>query len=381
MTVCPFVKEVGHAVRGARIAPLPGPSPLGKNRGMPEALSVALVTEAGGAHLDAYFEALRDSPECGEVAVFDASGESFPKAKEILGDKLSAVFKDLDRLLSAADPDFALVSMEAVNAPPVLRRLLEADCHILTEKPACIRAEDLEPLVELAESKKLHLFYALSNRGLPAVAKIRELIAEGTLGDLYGAEVHFIADQTRLRSPSYQASWYADRARAGGGHLAWLGIHWLDLLLHLTGRSVVEVGGFAGIVGGQPLAIEDSAAMVMRFDNGAFGTMTSGYYLGKGYHSHLRLWGSAGWIEYAEHLGGVTPIPLRWQAHADAAVQEFANTDAPRGYTPWVAKCLRACTGEGPAPISGREALATLRVIFRFYEAAAGKVTLPVPAV
>lgn len=345
-----------------------------------EPLSVALVTEAGGAHLEAYLEALRDASECGEVALFDASGESFPKAKEILGEKLSAVFKDLDRLLVAADPDFALVSMEAVNGPPVIRRLLEAECHILTEKPACIRAEDLAPLVELAESKQLHLFYALSNRNLPAVGKIRELIADGVLGDLYGAEVHFIADQTRLRSSSYHQSWFADRARAGGGHLAWLGIHWLDLLLHLTGRRVVEVGGFAGIVGGQPLQIEDSAAMTMRFDNGAFATMTSGYYLGKGYQSHLRLWGSNGWIEYAEHLGGVVPVPLRWQTNTEPEVREFANTDEPRGYTPWVRKCLRACTGDEPAPITGREALATLRVLFSFYKAAAEGKMAGVPA-
>ena len=335
-------------------------------------IPVAVVTESGGAHLEAYFAALRDTIECSEVVIYDASGDSFGKAKEILGEKLSAVFKDLDRLLSVADPAMALVSVEAVHAPPLIRRLLEADCHILTEKPACIRHEDLAPLVELAEKSHLHLFYALSNRGLPAVAKIRELITDGVIGGLYGAEVHFVADQTRLKSESYQKSWFADRARAGGGHLAWLGIHWLDLLLHLTGRRVVEVGGFAGIVGGQALRAEDSAALVMRFDNGSFGTMTSGYYLDQGYHSQIRLWGSGGWIEYTEHLGKVTATPLRWYVNADstAGVHRFANTADPRGYTPWVQTCLRACQGEGPAPITGREALLVIEILYNFYEAA-----------
>ena len=76
-----------------------------------------------------------------------------------------------------------------------------------------------------------------------------------------------------------------------------------------TGHSITVVSGFAGIVGGQPLKIEDSAALTMRFDNGAFGTMHSGYYLDKGYHSHIRLWGSNGWIEYAEHLGDRPRFP------------------------------------------------------------------------
>lgn len=340
---------------------------------MPVPVSVAVVTESGGAHLDAYFEALRDAPECGEVAVFDASGESFPKAKELLGEKLSAVFKDLGRLLAAAIPDAALVSVEPVHAPPLIDRLLDAGCHVLTEKPACLRSEDLAPLVAKAEAAGRHFMFAFANRLLPAVAKMRELVAAGVVGELYGAEVHFVADQTRLRGESYHRSWYADRSRAGGGHLAWLGIHWLDLLLHLTGRRVAEVGGFAGLVGGQPLRIEDSAALAMRLDNGAFATMTSGYYLDRGYHSHLRLWGSQGWIEYSEHLGSAVANPLRWYENAapEAGARSFASPDEPRGYTPWVRACLRACVGEAPAPVTGREALEVLRVIHTFYAAAA----------
>lgn len=337
-----------------------------------EPIPVAVVTAPGGAHLEAYLEALRDTPECGAVVLFDPSGEAFAKGKAILGEKLSAVFQDLGRLLAVADPAMALVTVEPIDAPPLIDRLLEADCHILTEKPACVRLADLEPLVTKAEAAKLHLFYAFANRGLPAVGKIRELLAAGVLGELYGAEVHFAADQTRLRSESYHRSWYADRERAGGGHLAWLGIHWLDLLLHLTGRRVVSVGGFAANVGGQPLRIEDSAALVMRLDNGAAATMTSGYYLDKGYQTHLRLWGSGGWIEYAEHLGGVVEVPLRWYENGKSAegVREFRNPDEPRGYTPWVRSCVRACLGEEPAPVTGREALEVLRVIFAFYEAA-----------
>ena len=49
-----------------------------------------------------------------------------------------------------------------------------------------------------------------------------------------GVEAHLIADQTRLTRPAYHESWYAKKARDGGGHLIWLGIHWLDLARFLT---------------------------------------------------------------------------------------------------------------------------------------------------
>lgn len=333
---------------------------------------VAVITEPGGAHLDAYFAALRDTPECTEVVVCDPGGDSFEQARAILGEKLSAVFTDLDRMLTVAKPSMAMVTMEAVNSPPVIARLLDGGCHVFAEKPACIRADDFAPLVAKAEQNGLHLLFAFSNRLTPAVLKMRELVKGGLTGTLYGAELHLVADQTRLTRASYRESWFADRTRAGGGHLIWLGIHWLDLVMLITGEAITEVSGFTGIVGGQPLEIEDSAALAMRFENGAFGTMTSGYYLDRGYHSHLRLWGSHGWIEYAEHLGGRNPMPLRWYENAkpNEGIQEYDGPMEPKGYTPWVRACVRACAGLDEPPITGREGLRVLETIFAAYESA-----------
>ena len=44
----------------------------------------------------------------------------------------------------------------------------------------------------------------------------------------------------------------------------------------------------------------------MRFDNGTLGTLTSGYYLDRGYHEHIRVWGSGGWME----LDLLADVPL-----------------------------------------------------------------------
>src|SRR5690606_3796107 len=137
----------------------------------------------------------------------------------------------------------------------------------------------------------------------------------------------------------YQQSWFADRARAGGGHLAWLGIHWLDLAMFISGSDIAGVCGFTGIVGGQPLRAEDAAALALRFDNGALGTMVSGYFTDKGYHSHLKLWGSGGWLDYGEWLAGErSPTPLVWQSHAPEhrteGIARFEGPFEPRGYTP-----------------------------------------------
>jgi len=127
---------------------------------------------------------------------------------------------------------------------------LEAGCHVVSEKPACVRTRDFEHLVEVAKKKRRHLMLVFANRLLPQVQKARELIQSGFLGDFYGTEIHTIADQTRLKSPEYQNSWYASKEKAGGGHLAWLGVHYLDLIRFITGLRIQQVCGFVGNVGG-----------------------------------------------------------------------------------------------------------------------------------
>lgn len=327
----------------------------------------AVLTDAGGAHLDAYFAALAAAAEAESVVVSDPSGASETLAKKTLGDKLRGFVRDHTAAL-AQKPTFAIVSVEAVQAPPLITAALEANCHVLAEKPSCIRAEDFAPLVRLADMKHRQLSLALANRLRGTVLAARKLLRSGQLGQLYACELHIIADQTRLKSPAYHKSWFADRRRSGGGHLMWLGIHWVDLILFLTGSRIASAAGFTGIVGGQPLQVEDAAAMAVRFDNGAFGTITSGYYLDRGYHSHIKIWGSHGWLQLEPH----GEQPLQWYSTKDTppTVKRYDGPKDEAGYTPFVRACLRASLDLEPPVLTGAESLQALRTIFGCYRAA-----------
>jgi predicted dehydrogenase len=151
--------------------------------------------------------------------------------------------------------------------------------------------------------------------------------------------------------------------------LIWLGIHWLDLAMHITGRNIDQVAGFTANVGGQSLGVEDSAAAALHFDNGMLGTLTSGYYLDRGYHSHLKLWGSTGWL----HLQPMEDQPLRWsstQGPNAGQIQTWTGDKEPRGYTPFVRAAVQACANLTPPPITSQESLRALRTVFAVYSAA-----------
>ncbi len=331
-------------------------------------ITAAVLTEVGGAHVESYLSSLAATAEVESVVVADPSGSCEATAKKTLGAKLKAFERDHARVLTDHRPTLALVTLEALNAPPVIKAALEGNCHVLAEKPSCVKAEDFEPLVRLAEMKHRHLSLALANRLRGTVQAARKMIQAGQIGQIYGCELHLIADQTRLKSPAYHRSWFADRARSGGGHLMWLGIHWIDLIMHMTGSKIVEAAGFTGIVGGQPLKAEDSAAMALRFDNGSFGTITSGYYLDRGYHSHIKVWGSKGWLQLEPHGGD----PLKWYTTTETPIEvrNYAGPAEEPSYTPLVRSCVRASLDLEPPPVTGAECLHVLKTVFACYRAA-----------
>jgi len=330
----------------------------------PRTADIALITHAAGPHLNAYIEGLAKTPEAGKVWLCDPATES--QVRKGLGNKLAGVYASPRELFQANKPHLAIITMEAALAPPAIDAALNAGCHVMAEKPACVRAEDFAPLVTKANARNLHLMLAFANRVDPVMLEARRLVRSGVVGKIYGMEMHTIADQTRLTKPAYHHSWTAKKSRAGGGHLIWLGIHWLDVAAYITGSPITQVAGFTGNVGGQPIDTEDSAAVALKFANGTFGTLTSGYYIDRDKHMFIKVWGSDGWLEIHRDR---PENPLEWSSYKQPGIQRMKPTPQG-GYTPWVNHVVRAALGMEPAVLTANESLHALRVVFAGYKAA-----------
>lgn len=106
---------------------------------------------------------------------------------------------------------------------------LEAGKHALVEKAFTINAAEARRIVEFAESKGLVVLEAMWTRFLPHMARIREIIAAGTLGEVRT----LIADhnQDLPKDPSHRLN---DPA-LGGGALLDLGIYPISFSFDLFG--------------------------------------------------------------------------------------------------------------------------------------------------
>jgi predicted dehydrogenase len=130
------------------------------------------------------------------------------------------------------------------------------------------------------------------------------------------------------------------------------------------------VTGLIANIGGSAVDVEDSAVVAMRFENGTLGTLTSGYYLDPGFETHLKVWGSHGWLQVQKHA----EIPLEWYSTLDSnpMVQRYEKPEGQTDnlYLPFVQAVARACAGLQEIPLTTDDSLRVLQAVFACYRAA-----------
>ena len=337
-----------------------------------DAIDVGVITEPTASHRTGYLNVLAKCQGVRKIAVADHTGETADDSRNRLGDRFDRFFDDARRMLEENKPALTVITMEGHRSPAAIDAALAADSHVVTEKPGCVKLEDFERVVRLAEKKKRQVMLAMATRSSAAVKKARQLIADGLLGKPYSATMDWIADQTRLKSPAHHKSWLSFKDRAGGGKLIFHGIHYLDVIQYLVGDSIREVTGFCQNVGGQPIEVEDAAVVNFRFPGGMIGTLNTGYYLDQGKQLQISVWGSHGWLR----LDFRATTPLTWYAtHPEAprSVQQFDDTAG--GYQPFFQEAINAALGKTEWPITSSESLRALKVVFAAYRAAQSGMT------
>jgi predicted dehydrogenase len=146
---------------------------------------------------------------------------------------------------------------------------LERGVHVVCEKPLGTSTEESARMLEALEASGRVGAVAFHVRGYPLVEHMRATVSAGRLGDVRVVHGRYACDDALLVS----GGWRVDPARSGPLYVtADLGAHWFDLAEHVTGARVAEVlAEFKTFV--PERALEDHAAVLLRFDNRATGTV------------------------------------------------------------------------------------------------------------
>ncbi|MFT3781087.1 MAG: Gfo/Idh/MocA family oxidoreductase [Nibricoccus sp.] len=171
----------------------------------------------------------------------------------------SLLERDLDGVVIATPS--ALHAQQAIAA-------LSAGRAVFCQKPLARTAAETRAVVSAAEAADRLLSVDLSYRFTTGIAKIRQLIEAGELGELHAIEMKF------HNAYGPDKAWFYDRKLSGGGCLLDLGIHLVDMALSSFHRPEVNRVSGSLLTGGERWTIdsakvEDYAAAQITLQSGA----------------------------------------------------------------------------------------------------------------
>ena len=182
---------------------------------------------------------------------------------------------DLDAAL-AQKPDAVIIANPTALHMGVAVPAAQQGCALFIEKPLAYRSEDLADLEAALQAGTSRVLSAYQFRFNPGLAKIKQLLDGGAIGRPLSFQSYwgeYLPDWHPWED--YRQS-YAARKELGGGVVLTL-CHPMDYLRWLFG-DVREVFAFTGHLSDLEVDVEDTAEVVLRFENDITGTLHLDYW-------------------------------------------------------------------------------------------------------
>jgi predicted dehydrogenase len=139
--------------------------------------------------------------------------------------------------------------------------------HLLLEKPMTSNAGEMEKIIEKFSQKKLKLMSAFVMRFIDVVQSVRQLIQDELIGEL-----SYAGGTLGINARMVKREWLEDPVISGGGVVADLGSHLLDLLEYITGKRIIRLKSILK-PGYTKKSIEKNAVIGLEFQEGILGTL------------------------------------------------------------------------------------------------------------
>ena len=236
---------------------------------MPQ-ITVGLIGAGGiaSAHIKGY---AAHADKIGITAVADAVEEIAKSRATELG---ATAYTDYREMLANEELDAVDICLPHHLHRDAIVAAAEAGKHILCEKPLCLSADEAADVRRAVEAGGVTLMSAHNQLFMPAVAKAKELLEAGTIGTVY--EVRTTDSFYNDFDPS-SMGWRASSKTSGGGELIDTGYHPTYLMLHLAGGMPVEATAMLSTHRLKFMEGEDSAQVLIRFDNGVVGQLVTSW--------------------------------------------------------------------------------------------------------
>lgn len=314
--------------------------------------------------MEPYTETLLHLPETEVVAAYDWPMHARPQT---LPESLAEmpIYTDVEKLLDEVKPEAVLICLPGKLVPGIVEMAAARGIHVMAEKPCAVSADAWLPAKRAIEASGIQFATGYVRHFSPSYAMMRQLVADGIIGDLLAAEASFLTSTVKSRNPNH---WFFMKEMNGGGILSWLGCHFIDVFRFVSGSEAVEVNAMLETRSPFDIDVEDFASVSIRYDNRMIGTLHTGYVGGNrldiGFQGSLGSMRVAAGNEFELH---VTTSHPSWST-APTRTFTFEKDPAVPGYAGAVGieaiqRFIHAFRAGGPPAFVPDDALRVLEVI------------------
>jgi predicted dehydrogenase len=324
-------------------------------------IRVGMVGGGPGAGIaETHRTAMRLDDKCVLIAgVFSRDSEKSRRAARQLRIDLDRVYPDY-RVMAEVESkresdriDVAVIVTRTDSHFEIAKKFLQSGIQVICDKPLCLSLTEAKELKRLAEEKELILCLTHNYSGYAMVRHAARMVRNGDLGKVCVVQAEHAsgwAAKLLEKQGHPQAAWRTDPVLSGDSSVLFdLGTHAHQLARFVTGLEVTEVAAeMSQIVQGR--AIKDNANLLLRFSNGARGTLwASMAAIGNEHGLRIRVYGDRGslaWhhedpchLQYfpldgpqqilAQGADGLSAEAKRWTraglGHPEGFFESFAN--------------------------------------------------------
>lgn len=174
--------------------------------------------------------------------------------------------------------DFVSVATPNHTHFEIAKAAVDAGFNVICDKPMTFDLAQAEELLTAVEGSDVVFAVSHNYTGYPLVRQAREMILGGELGEINAIRSNYIQGwlRTRLEADDQkQAAWRTDPSKSGvAGCFGDIGTHAYNLGRYMTGLLPEEISCHLKVfVEGR--ALDDYGHAVIRYENGALGTVTA----------------------------------------------------------------------------------------------------------
>lgn len=201
---------------------------------------------------------------------------------DIPADRAYGTYKELIEKEKAlpADKRIDFVSVTTPNHThfEIAAAAAEAGFNVICDKPLTFDLKQAEQLAEIVERTGVVFAVTHNYTGYPLVRQARQMILGGELGEINAIRSFYLQGWLRTRlelQNQKQATWRSDPKQSGAaGCWGDIGTHAFNLARYMTGLMPESISGHLKVF--EPgRQLDDYGTVVVRFENGALGTVTA----------------------------------------------------------------------------------------------------------